>query len=63
MPEECCKNGRLASECAPFNHFAYSGSDFMPDNYKATESENHTANILKQLDKFRFDIVAGMRRP
>jgi hypothetical protein len=33
----------------------------MPDNYKASESENHTANILKQLDKFRFDTVTGMR--
>ncbi len=32
----------------------------MPDNYKASPSENHTANILKQLDKFRFDTNRGM---
>ncbi len=30
----------------------------MPHNYKASECENHTANILKQLDKLRFDTHA-----
>ena len=32
----------------------------MPDNYKASESENHTANILKQLDKLRCDAIVTM---